>query len=292
MIPNHNSTKNTPKHKGNFIKTIGILVFFVTLVFVSEFIFQVRLNPRPNAYSFFRNAKVLDENQFLAKPYNFILANSLYFYLSAIDYATPNERPCFPLCLSYEEGQNILHIYKKLLSTQTISSLTKNQRANFYFWMSTLNIWHDDDITTIGWLEKGLKDKEEKLYEEFYEVLKNIDNFNFDSKEAKGISEKIDSADENTYLFQQVYLAKAAHKFGLYYLEQGDLSRAEGYLKKSLELNGYNVDYYLTISEVYILQNNIPQAFESLERCISKIAKDSGACKEKLLSLSNKAFNK
>lgn len=264
---------------------LGTFILFTILLIISELIYQLKNNPKHLANLYFKNFQniPLSNNPgMFRKQLYYFTTKSLYLYLSKVDSILPDVDPCIKVCLSYEEEQTYLELFKKLLSGNSLNSLNNNQKANIYFWMATFNIWHNDDQRTLEWLEKGLSLTPNERYQEFYSDLKRISAADFDIANQNYFTQKLSLPEEKFPGYQRIYFAKASHKLTLANLNSNDLPKAKKYAQKSTTLNPWNTEYYLVLSEIYARENDSRSVEKTLNECINKIPKDSQLCEEKL----------
>lgn len=275
--------KNPTTKKISFVKLFGFFVLTTCLIITSELIYQVKHNSRELTYLLLKNTTVVSNKTVVGKYFNEFLAQSLYNYLSKSDGVLhPEIHPCQSVCLSYEEEQTTLKLFKKLVARDALVSLDKDQKPELYFWMASFNIWHNDDQTTTEWLEYGLKGSDNEKIKEFYDDLKSLKNIYEDPAIQEYFDGKLESVDKTAPRYKQVYFAKAAYDLATISLASDDLDKAKKYLNKAISLNRWSLDYYISLSEIYVKENEIEKAKKTLKECISNISGDPLVCEKKL----------
>lgn len=199
----------------------------------------------------------------LSNEYSLLI---LYDYLLYASKHYTDNQLCIPFCLTYDTAQNALLIFKNMESDNRLKLLKPSERAKMYFWLSTFNIWHEDDETTLNWLQNAVNlDPANKEYFKFYDELEKIRHIKEDLSINKYFMERLDDAGQ--FLYQKIYLAKASAKLADYFLEIGSNKEALFYLQKSLRLNPWNQEYYKRLYELHKLMGDASQANQVLEQC-------------------------
>jgi tetratricopeptide (TPR) repeat protein len=269
------------------LKILAVGILFVLVIITSELIYQLGHDRERLFYTFFKTISVSKSGKDLGETYNGFVAQSFYTYFSYLDKSYPPGKPCSPFCLQFEVEQAYLDLFKTLLSKEAFKGLNADKKAKLYFWMSDINIWNKDDQTTLLWLKEGLSFSPDERYEQFYEDLKGISLIESSPEKRQYFTQKLASADKNLERTQRLYLAKAAQGLARFCLGEQELELAEKYSQTSIFLNPWNIDYYLTLSDIYLSKGETIRAKEPLSACIEKIPQDSGACKQRLTSLNN-----
>ena len=262
-----------------------IIIFFsfLTLILASEFIYIYNNEPQRMYSYYLKNLTSIKlPNKEVDHYRQKITAFILYKYLELEEKRIKNIELCDPLCLDYNEFQNIRRLFEELELTNSLSELDYNQKSKLFFWLAAIDVWHDDNEKALNSLKKSISfSKKNAEAISFYEDFNKLSTIINDPNTRSYFRDKLNSGNKIKQ-YEEKYLAKAAFELGKIYLSDNQIKEAELYLNKSISINPWRLDPYLILSDIHIDQKNPEEAKNILKKCIIHLKKDSIPCKKKL----------
>lgn len=269
-----------------FLKILIIISGLIGLFLFSEILYIFKTESHLISAYYLTHLSADAPSGFLSNVRNRISSIAVYHYLNRATIVFSDKKSCVPFCLEYDMGENIISHFKYLEKSGAISTLNSAKQAQLYFWLATINIRHDDDKTTLGWLKNASRlDQSKREYKSFYDDLDKLNQIIKNPESKSYFLDKLANVN-SPRVYESLYLAKAANLLANDFLASGDVSGAKIYFEKASILNPWNLDYYISLSKVFESEGNLGDTAKILEKCINAIPESSGVCKWELDRLS------
>ena len=169
-----------------------------------------------------------------------------------------------------------------------MTNLSLEKQSDLYFWMATINLWHDGNDVTYEFIRKAVeasnKNPEANYLNVDLQKLRDLENM---PELEDYFAQKIENP-SNIRQYEKTLLAKAAYKIAGNYVSKKDYNKALSYFVKSEELNPWNLTYNMSLSGTYLFLEKPEEAKHVLNKCIENLKESSTECRDRLTSINPK----